>query len=252
MDRWQFSVRGLLIGFVVVAGSLAAMTISSPWIASSVYTLEIVLLATAVCGAALGEPRVRAFWSGWLAFGAVYVIATGGSVFLLPAGAAGNNRPRLLTEPLLEYLSQWHGPPMLGALVQAQWNNGSYYAAKITQVQNGQYEVTWTDGSAPSWVTAAQIKGDLTSFTAQGHCVFGLLFAWAGGLFVRSAFGPRVSPPVAATSVSPAIAPDPAFAAASPDPSPPTATRNAPSAPASATKSVGADSVTLGRTEVVA
>ncbi len=48
----------------------------------------------------------------------------------------------------------------LGIHVQAQWRNGGYYGATISQAQNGQYLAVWDDGDTPAWVTADQIQMD--------------------------------------------------------------------------------------------
>ena len=71
----------------------------------------------------------------------------------------------------------------------AQWNSGNYYSATIQSYDGTDYMVAWDDGSTPSPVTPAAIKGYTPYARLSGHSLFGSLAGLLGGMVSALLFG---------------------------------------------------------------
>jgi hypothetical protein len=201
MHRLQFNLVGLFIAFLLLAVSLAAILSGSPMLASAVFTANLLLLSLALVGAFHPGPR-RMFWIGFAVFGSMYTLSAFG---LEAAGLRWYSRPQLITSHFIDLLLQFRTPLYVGAKVEAQWNNGSFYRATIREYNGGLYRVGWDDGSTDSWVASSQIRADPEVSDDIGHAIIAPFFGWIGGWVSALVFGagrtrpfPSVPVPVAA------------------------------------------------------
>ncbi len=73
----------------------------------------------------------------------------------------------------------------------AQWNSGNYYAGNIQSYDGAVYMVAWDDGSTPTAVAPAGIKGYTPYARLSGHSLFGSLAGLLGGMLAALMFGAR-------------------------------------------------------------
>jgi hypothetical protein len=182
------------------------------------------LLCLSVAGAILRPLPERAFWLGFAIFGWSYwfvefnaMDTTGtsqypvtrwlgsGSVVLSgPSYSMPPARPSLLTRELIGLVEANLSPNRkVGAKVQAQWRNGTYYPGTITQINGTDYLVQWDDGSAPQWTPSHQIAASSPSLLPSAHALLGGFFALVGGVLVALVFAGRKEATKAAPETTP-------------------------------------------------
>jgi hypothetical protein len=201
MPRFRFSVRNLLWAVLVLGLSLAVLQWNSAILASVAFTIFLGLLALGLTGAFCRRGAARAFWIGFTIFGWLYAE----TAFPLAGDNASPSTwvlgflsrpymssqqptsPVILTELLFDFASV-NSPLRKGAKVMAQWRSGGYYEATISEIRGGQYLATWTDGSAPSWVTRNQIEVTSAAGRQAAHSVMAIFFALAGGGVAQAFF----------------------------------------------------------------
>ena len=199
---FKFSLAGLLFSVALLAVSCAALVAATPLIASAAHTLNLALLALAIVGAICRQGRARTYWVavavvGWLYyFAAVAWPAPPEPPKLQPSypsyaiQPSQDYRPDLLTTQVAELVGIESRTPRLpiGAHVLAQWMGGGYWPGKITDANETGYQITWDDGSSPTWDTPAQIASSTTPFYQVGHAEFGILLALLAGWLLSSVF----------------------------------------------------------------
>jgi hypothetical protein len=126
MNRFQWTVGGLLLAMLVLAVGRAALIHQSPLVAQGTATVYALLLCLALTGAICGRGTARSFWVGCFVFGAGYGLV------------AAINPSVLVTESALQYLPRLRSWPAVGDKVMARWTSGSYYPATIGLIQGGQ------------------------------------------------------------------------------------------------------------------
>ncbi|HEY1066674.1 MAG TPA: hypothetical protein VGE52_11215 [Pirellulales bacterium] len=119
MNRFQISVRGMLLAFIVSAVALAGLVAEGPVVTGLVNTVILLSAGTAIAGAALGAGTTRAFCLGWATFLLAHSLAAGPLHPLVAWAAPGASRPMLLTDALVDRLCEWKAPLTVGAQVEA-------------------------------------------------------------------------------------------------------------------------------------
>ena len=164
------------------------------------HTLNLALLAVAIVGAICRRGSARTYWVAVAAVGWLYYFAAiawpappepllQASYPSYVAQPAQDYRPDLLTTKLLNWLESKRTPRLpIGAHVVAQWMGGGYWPGKITDANDTGYQITWDDGSSPTWDTPAQIASSTTPFYQVGHAEFGILLALLAGWLMSSVF----------------------------------------------------------------
>jgi hypothetical protein len=82
-----------------------------------------------------------------------------------------------------------------GGQVYAQFNGGAYYMGKVQSFDGANYVIAWDDGTAPSPVPPAGIRGCVQYVRTSAHSVIGLLLALIGGLVTRALYVSSVGAP---------------------------------------------------------
>jgi hypothetical protein len=208
MGRFRFSITTLLVVITLLAAGLAAFVSQSEFGASGAYTGFVALLCLAVAGAALVKTGGRAFWIGFALFGWFYwgtqyepnpelSMRVLSSFRVWPPVERPVRRPPLLTDDFLKFVEQNTTAKLeKGAAVNALWTNGAYYPGTIVQKNSaGQYLIAWSDGSAPLWVAASNIRAGGEYIHTTGQSLLGALFALGGGGLAFVVFGSRATQP---------------------------------------------------------
>lgn len=211
MFRFRFSLLHFLIVITLLAMGLGAFASGSRLAASGAYTLYIGLLCLALAGAFIVRGESRPFWIGFAIFGWIYFLLafeTGtessqrswGSILGLSRinmnyyGSEPPAGPRLLTSEAIDFLEEHLvGSREAGSKVMAQWTSGNYYPATIKSYDGSMYTVAWDDGTTPSPVAPAGIKGYTPYARLSGHSLFGALAGLLGGMLVALLFGTQQS-----------------------------------------------------------
>jgi hypothetical protein len=164
MSRLRFSIAGLLVFILAAALGLAALSRPSCLWASATFSLLLLFLTVALIGALYRRGHKRAFWTGFLTCGSLYVVLSLAPWFDSHVG------PRLITTAMLDLL--YPKVPLLQS---------------TTSAVNDPW-VLWT-GSPPDYSLAHPRVGFNVSTTDEflliGHSLFGLLIAFTGGLLTR-------------------------------------------------------------------
>lgn len=219
MFRFRFSLLHFLIVITLVAVGLAALASGSRLAASGAFTLYIGLLCLALAGALVVRGEARPFWIGFAVFGWAYFFLSfdastetqsrnWGSIWGLTRinfNYSGQDPPaggHLLTTEAIDFLEEHLvGSRAVGSKVMAQWTSGGYYPATIKSYDGSMYTVAWDDGSTPTLVSPAGIKGYAPYARLSGHSLFGALAGLAGGVLTVLFFGEK--PAKSANSATP-------------------------------------------------
>jgi hypothetical protein len=190
---FHFSLAGMLATVALVAVCCSALMAATPWAASLMHTANLALLSAAIVGAICRTGQARAYWVGVAAIGWVYYFAAVAwpapqPPLQLPPSPSyysaqpPDSRPELLTSKFLTWLEGQRNLRLpIGAHVMAQWMGGGYWAGTITNVNAAGYQITWDDGSPPTWDTPAQIASSTTPIYQTGDAAFGILLSLLAG-----------------------------------------------------------------------
>lgn len=206
MNRFRFSLTSFLVVVTLLAVGLGAMASQSPLAASAALTAYLVLICVALAGAILPHAPNRAFWIGLAIFGWTYWffefdthLASSGqprttaialSSGLIMSQPAAPQRLGLVTQDAIDFLETRITPGRsVGSKVMGQWRGGSYYPGTIVEAGDGQYLITWDDGSPQQWTPSNQILPHSPSLRVAAHATLGGLFALFGGVLVAVLFG---------------------------------------------------------------
>jgi hypothetical protein len=206
MGRFRFSITTLLVVITLLAAGLAAFVSQSEFGASAAYTGFVALLCLAVAGAVLVKTGGRAFWIGfalfgWFYWGTQYEPDRGLTTPVFRSFRTWTpveptiRHPPLMTDDFLKFVEQNTTAKLeKGAAVKAQWTNGAYYPGTIAQRNSaGQYLIAWSDGSAPRWVAASNIRAGGEYIHTTGQSLLGALFALGGGGLAFVLFGNKTT-----------------------------------------------------------
>lgn len=201
MRRTSLSIRSLLLLIAILAVGLALIASQSRLGADAALTLFWTGVLLSLSGAIVGRAGVRAFGVGAAVFGLGYwalafeteEVQTSGTVRLRALrlwqfGGVAPSRPepaagRFLTADLIDWIEDSVRPRVaVGGPVDAQYKNGSYYTGKVLSFDGTSYIIAWDDGTQPSAVPPAGIRGLVAHVRTSAHAVFGLAFALFGGL----------------------------------------------------------------------
>jgi hypothetical protein len=207
MFRFRFSLLHFLIVITLLAVGLGALASGSRLAASGVYTLYLGLICLALAGAIIVRGETRPFWIGFAIFGWAYFFfafdasspstqpRNWGSTWLSGIsfsyyGSESPNASHLITTEIIDFLEdQLTGSRQVGSKVMAQWSSGSYYAGTIQSYDGAVYMIAWDDGSTPTAVAPAGIKGYTPYSRLSGHSLFGALVGLLGGILAAVMFG---------------------------------------------------------------
>jgi len=208
MFNFRFSLLHFLIVITLLAVGFAALVSGSRIAASGAYSLYLALICLALAGAIAIRGERRPFWIGFAVFGWAYFLFAFDSGSQSPqrnwsslwlSGIAynyyGSESPsgaHLITTEVIDFLEEHlTGNRDVGSKVMAQWSSGSYYAGTIQSYDGTIYIVAWDDGSTPSAVTPAGIKGYTPYIRLSGHSIFGALAGLIGGIITALVFASK-------------------------------------------------------------
>ncbi len=207
MFRFRFSLLHFLMVITLLAVGFGAIASGSRLAASGAYTLFLGLICLALAGAVIVRGEARPFWIGFAIFGWAYLfLAFESSESSAPQrswrsgwlssfsfstyGSESQNSAHLITTDIIDFLEDHlTGSRQIGAKVMAQWTSGSYYAGTIRSYDGAVYTIAWDDGSTPSAVAPAGIRGYTPYARLSGHSVFGSLAGLLGGILAALLFG---------------------------------------------------------------
>jgi hypothetical protein len=211
----RVSLRAVLVAIAILAAGLAAVVSQSRTAASLAFTVFWVANLIAVAGAIVTRSRLRAFCVGFAVFGLGYWLiafeidsadVTNGNPWVWFRGRilyrrigddAHRESDRFITSQLVDLIESSVRPSLApGAQVNAQFNGGAYYTGKVGSFDGTNYVIVWDDGTAPSPVPPAGIRGWTQHVRTSAHSMIGLLFALIGGVATRASFDRSVGSPV--------------------------------------------------------
>ena len=214
MGRARLSLRAILAVIAVLAVGMAAVVSQSRLASSLTFTAFWVANLLAVAGAMVVRSRIRAFCVGSAVFGLGYwAIAfetadadvTNFSRWFSIRGRMTNlwrgndslkESDRFITSELVDLMESSVRPALApGGQVYAQFNGGLYYTGKVQSFDGTHYVIAWDDGTTPSPVPPAGIRGCIQYVRTSAHSVMGLLLTLIGGLLTRALFDSSVSAP---------------------------------------------------------
>ena len=213
MFRFRFSLLHFLIVITLMAVGFGALASGSRLAASGSYTLFLGLICLALAGAIIVRGEARPFWIGFAIFGwAYFLFAFDSSAPSSPQrnwastwlsgisysyyGSEAPSSSHLITTEIIDFLEdQLTGSRQVGSKVMAQWSSGSYYSGTIQSYDDAVYMIAWDDGSSPTAVAPAGIKGYTPYARLSGHSLFGSLAGLLGGMLAAMLFGARQEDP---------------------------------------------------------
>ncbi|MBC7851951.1 MAG: hypothetical protein IAF94_00800, partial [Pirellulaceae bacterium] len=177
MFRFRFSLLHFLIVITLLAVGFGALASGSRLAASGVFSLYLGLICLALAGAIIVRGEARPFWIGFAVFGWAYFFLAfessssstpqrGWSAIWLSGistnyyGSEAASGSHLITTEIIDFLEDHlTGSRQVGSKVMAQWTSGNFYAGTIQSYDGTAYMVVWDDGSTPTAVAPAGIKG---------------------------------------------------------------------------------------------
>ncbi len=180
MNRFHFSVRGLLVFVAYVAVGCAAFFNASPLWASACFTVASILLLAAIVGAICRRGRAQAFWLGFAVVGHGYA--------LLAGTGAGFDTPISLMTGLLNTDREGH---RLVTTRLLDWTYEKLYPAAAVGTGVGFMSVDDIGFSTPEPLdypepdVAAPDYPSYETFSCIGESLWTMLFACFGGLLGR-------------------------------------------------------------------
>jgi len=193
MSGFRFSLLSFIAVVTLLALGLGAMASSSRLAICAAYTVFVGAVCLAAVMALLAGSSSRPFCVGFAVFGAAYwylELRTQEGDPQLSSGTVnvpGRSRavePELLTRGLVHWLALNVTKRLeVGTHVQARWtNNGQYYPARITKIQDGEYEVQWDSGGTLQITPLSWLVNDDPSNIVAGHALMGSLCGILGGV----------------------------------------------------------------------
>lgn len=211
---YQFSLRSMFVVTFFCGLTFMAIELRSPFFSAFLQFVHACAVAFALVGAMVSTSSLRVFCLGYLVCGWGYSIAvfpewrfwqpssgqaivvSGASSRVASEQSVPASHPVALLFQLIDlYISARPGKTgfSVGDPVMAQWSNGSWYSAVISQAtKDGQFTVAWDDGSTATIVTRAQMKPGKPNYLdhqVAGHSVLAPAFGLFGAWLVGAIFG---------------------------------------------------------------
>jgi hypothetical protein len=205
----NLSIRSLLIIVALFAAGMAAVVAQNELAASAAISLYWLLFLLAIAGSLVGRGVTRAFCVGFAVFSFGYsqmafeseapqsntgqlMALRWSRIAYYPSVNNSAEHSRFITSHLIDLLESRIQPRLeVGSQVTAQYNGGTYFTGKIKDFASPDYVIAWDDGTAPSLVPFAGIRGYTAHLRTSSHAVLGMLLAVLGGwatvlLFART------------------------------------------------------------------
>jgi hypothetical protein len=195
----QFTIGRLAMVVVVAAVCFAALKQPNEWWVAGMTTLVLAALGFAILGVSYRLGRKRAFWLGFLLFGAGYGIVSAGPWFV------ENVRPSLITTSLIDLSFPRLHPQGAAQSQQIQLTSGGTWAGTAPTTTGSTVPVTTTflanavqltgsavavpggSTSAPMTFTIATVlsNGPSEEYRKIGHASLTLIAGMIGGLLAQ-------------------------------------------------------------------
>jgi hypothetical protein len=172
----RYSLKSLGAVVTLIAVACAALMHARPWVASTAWTLLLVLLSLATIAAVFSAPERRGFWTGFSLAGWLYLAAIG--------PLAGTHQSALLTTMALKQAAallpqEYSSPPPPVAVVPG----GSF----TFSVGSPQFITTFPANPSSGWTSYPPLQPATVepsqSFVDIGQSLWALLLALLGGWF---------------------------------------------------------------------
>jgi hypothetical protein len=204
---WQFSLRDLaLLAVAVAAGSYSLANASDLWLSCWLTLFAIAVVSSGLL-AVYRREAVRAFFVGYALFGGLYFALLLSALAYPNFTLAGTVIARFLPHAILQaayfkllpLVKDAPVPPLPSNGGMGGMGGGGFFSVPDSLAQFGAASDDYIQLPArtqpPPPVVATSGRGyypDLDSFLAVGHCLFGLVIAYLGGLATQAIYLTRL------------------------------------------------------------